>query len=229
MTFFPIKKVSTTLSKVSNQLISLSSLYTCQFIWNHCLHVNKFIFNSSDSFSYTDEEFESDDSFDRDSNETGSESSHSDLSDLELDFSFMLQSTCGEQQAEDNEELSREEETKAKLAEWATKNRIPRTHVTSLLHIVHDFMPFLPLDSRTLLKTLRNVITKEVHPGKYYHFGILNGLQSHLDALRLTNLPEELKIFGSLDGLPLAKSTSHQFWPIQAYLVCSPVAYYFLT
>ena len=66
--------------------------------------------------------------------------------------------------------LIKKRQLKAALADWAVTCRVKRTHVTMLLHVLHDFLPFLPKDSRTLLKTMRSVSTKDVPPEKYYHF-----------------------------------------------------------
>jgi len=105
---------------------------------------------------------------------------------------------------------------KRELAHWASTGRIPRHQVTKLLHILQPSMSFLPLDSRTLLKTLRVVETNNMHPGKYHHRGLAYGLKvtldTHPDAWAI--IPDKLLVFINTDGLPLTKSTSHQFWPI---------------
>ena len=154
--------------------------------------------------------------FERDSNsENSSESSHSDLDDIDFYLPNLLEAFRNEQE----EAKTQEEQDKDRLANWVTRRRIPRIHVTELLHIIHRYMPFLPLDCRTLLKSMRKVITKEVVPGRYYHFGLANGLQTLLDKLKFSVDLEGVEIYLSLDGVPLTKNAKTKFIPITASLV----------
>ena len=86
-----------------------------------------------------------------------------------------------------------------------------------LLHVLHEFLPFLPKDSRTLLKTMRFVSTRDVLPGKYYHFGIQSGCLKALSAMESTS--DNVTVFVNVDGVPLTKSTNNQFWPIVGRIV----------
>lgn len=152
--------------------------------------------------------------FERDSNsENSSESSHSDLDDLAFYLPDLLTQNLPE------EAKTQEDKDKERLADWVTRRRIARIHVTELLHIIHHYMPFLPLDCRTLLKSMRKVITKEVVPGRYYHFGIAKGLTTLLDKLKFPINVDSIEIYLSLDGMPLTKSTKKKFIPITACLV----------
>lgn len=56
-----------------------------------------------------------------------------------------------------------------------------------------------------------------VNTSKYYHFGIKNGIVHHLPYNNCI-LEQELKFVIGIDGLPIDKSTSLQFWPILAYI-----------
>lgn len=63
------------------------------------------------------------------------------------------------------------------LSEWATQHNIKQIALTHLLkilklHINDDLL----IDARTLLKTPRTTIIKEVIPGEYFHFGLLSGV-----------------------------------------------------
>lgn len=73
----------------------------------------------------------------------------------------------------------------------------------------------LPIDSRSLLATPKSTGSKivAVNPGKYFHFGLESGL------LRYTSSMDEIKVAIGIDGLPLSKSSSSQFWPILAYVI----------
>lgn len=82
--------------------------------------------------------------------------------------------------------------------------------------LVNDFF-CLPKDARTLLKTksVECNSVKEVNPGTYYHFGIGNGIIRHfLDSTS----NDEIKLVVGIDGLPISKSSSTQFWPILGYI-----------
>jgi hypothetical protein len=64
------------------------------------------------------------------------------------------------------------------IQNWAVEFSIQRTAVTALLHYLNKYFPDLPLDSRTVLKTPREIVTTEVPPGRYYHIGTLQYLMS---------------------------------------------------
>jgi len=142
-----------------------------------------------------------------------SESDHSELDDLEADFSFMA-----EEESDDEEtEKTVDDIAKDQMADWGLSEK--RGQLTKLLHIIHPYMPFLPLDSKTLLKSMRKVVTVEVPPGRYYHFGIKHRLSLILDRLASVVPIQEVAIYFSFDGLPLTKSTKKKFIPITAMLV----------
>jgi len=55
-----------------------------------------------------------------------------------------------------------------------------------------------------------------VEPGKYYHFGILNGIKQNITDY--INENEIIQIVVGTDGLPIFKSSPEQFWPVLAYI-----------
>ena len=114
------------------------------------------------------------------------------------------------------EEQSNEEKFRRNLADWVVSNRIKHIHVTKLLRLQHSFISFLPLDVRTLLKSMRTVTTKDVIPGQYHHFGIINGVKKSLSLSKLSVPPKEVGIFVNVDGIPLTESTKNFFWLIAA-------------
>jgi hypothetical protein len=72
----------------------------------------------------------------------------------------------------------------------------------------------LPKDARTILHTKPIDICKirDVNPGKYYHFGIENGIIcsfSNCD-VEVQNL-DKIKYIIGIDGLPISRSSSNQF------------------
>lgn len=74
----------------------------------------------------------------------------------------------------------------------------------------------LPWDCRTLLITLQSIVSsiRIVDPGKYYHFGLVAGTIRHA-----TSNLKEIKVMIGIDGLPIAKSSNSQLWPILAYII----------
>ncbi|CAH1183066.1 unnamed protein product [Ceutorhynchus assimilis] len=108
------------------------------------------------------------------------------------------------------------------LAKWAFDNRITHTAINQLLNILkspHDDPKLLPGDARTLLNTPKSIITKHVLPEYYYHFGlkkcILNLLIQHPSVRNI----DTIELFINIDGLPLAKSSQSQVYPILFCLV----------
>jgi hypothetical protein len=77
---------------------------------------------------------------------------------------------------------------------------------------------FLPSDYRTLLKTPRKVILKEMPPGHYFHFGLTKFLFEWLYSLPPHRIPLYIELSGNVDGIPLYKSSRSQFWSILGLL-----------
>jgi len=108
------------------------------------------------------------------------------------------------------------------LAQWAILYKISHTSLDNLLCILRKHKCFitLPKRAKTLLQTkpisIENM--RVVNPGKYYHFGLKNGIVRHLPYYNNCILEQELKLVIGIDGLPIHKSTSLQFWPILAYM-----------
>jgi hypothetical protein len=77
-----------------------------------------------------------------------SESDHSDVWDM--DGSFLDNDVLHEEHQ--LEAQKKERQLKEALANWVVTSNVRRFHATKMLHILHEPLPFLPLDSRTLLK-----------------------------------------------------------------------------
>lgn len=138
------------------------------------------------------------------------ESEHSDLDESE--YTSLMDFLSDDTSADQASDGSGPRTLRQDLAEWAAAGKIPRIQVTKLLHILHAHHPDLPLDSRTLLRTMRVVNSREVEPGRYYHFGLAKGLVKLLNCM--DSVPERLSLHINFDGLPLTKSTNSQFWPV---------------
>jgi len=108
----------------------------------------------------------------------------------------------------------------SEISQWALTHKIPHNSINDLLFILkkHKCFTMLPKDARTLLGTKPVPILNmhEVKPGKYYHFGLENGITRHF--LPNNFISQEIKLVIGIDGLPISKSTSTQFWPILAYI-----------
>jgi len=109
-----------------------------------------------------------------------------------------------------------------KLSNWAVKHKITNVALSDLLKVLHYnhkcFHDF-PVDARTLLQTKtskQSLAISEMYPGMYHHFGLEKGIKNTIGNLILKN--ETVKILLGIDGLPLAKSSASQFWPILCYI-----------
>ena len=103
------------------------------------------------------------------------------------------------------------------LHQWVLSHRITGKAVTGLLKILkkHE-IGNLPEDSRSFLKTPRGIKTLSVGNGEYLYLGIKENICNILSKLPNLNLNVSLVIdlFANIDGLPIAKSSSSQLWPI---------------
>ncbi len=113
------------------------------------------------------------------------------------------------------------------LGNWVNKFNIPHNAVRALLAILRPFHPLLPKDPRTLLKTVTQYAISNVNRGQYHQFGMNVGLLQELQQLNcpvpMTDITSvSLQI--NIDGLPLFRSSSTQFWPVLGRLI-SPYVY----
>jgi len=104
------------------------------------------------------------------------------------------------------------------LNDWAMKHNISRVALNELLVYLRIFDKTLPKDSRTLLKTTTDYDIRSIQGGSYHHFGLQSALSKILSKATLTeNSVVSLQL--SVDGLPIFKSSSTQFWPILCRIV----------
>lgn len=103
---------------------------------------------------------------------------------------------------------------------------IPHSTINSLLHTLRNIaqLSFLPKDARTLTQTPKQVTTMEFYEGHYFHFGIENGIRQQMREMDV--VPDTIILDVNIDGLPISKSSSNQFWPILAKIrdtsICLP-------
>jgi len=121
---------------------------------------------------------------------------------------------------EDNVYFDHKKNVKQAIGKWAVDFNIPQNAVNALLNVLKNKagLDFLPNDCRTLL---HNKSTKILNlrtisaTAEYYHFGLGNGIKR---CASIFSLHDEIKIAIGIDGLPLSKCSSSQFWPILAYI-----------
>ncbi|XP_061512214.1 uncharacterized protein LOC133393050 [Anopheles gambiae] len=99
---------------------------------------------------------------------------------------------------------------------WALSTNAPHASINMLLKIFNLKTAYgLPKDARTFLNTCkyRPEITN-VKDGKFWYRGVEESMTTHLRFTKVHGSELSLNIF--VDGLPLHKSSSSQFWPILA-------------
>lgn len=139
------------------------------------------------------------------------------ITNVVIEQSNLIHSTSpeGEHLLPDNQISLRE-----KLILWTDRYKTGLRSLTSLLYILktegHDN---LPNDGRSLMKTPRFTILYNRSNGYYFHYGLQNGI---IDQLKYFNILIENNIIYiniNIDGLPIAKSSKSQLWPILAQIV----------
>lgn len=102
------------------------------------------------------------------------------------------------------------------LIQWKFDHNVNVTALNSLLiYLRENGHPYLPKDSRTLLKTPRQHTFQDISPGKYSHIGVKKGLELFLTKFDLHQC-EEILLSINIDGVPLSKSSNKGFWTILA-------------
>jgi hypothetical protein len=118
--------------------------------------------------------------------------------------------------------VERENMIRYRLADWAVRHNITHTALGALLTILQLYFTFLPRDPRTLLQTKHNKNIVEKCKGSYIYFGVVAGLTRSLLTLKSDVPNDTISLSISVDGLPLYKSSGHQFWPILAKYCKTP-------
>lgn len=123
-----------------------------------------------------------------------------------------LQSEHCERSDSFDESNDKASEVADKLRNWAMDNHITKSATSSLLKILNFAgLSFLPKDSRTLLKTPKAVPILTLSNGRIWY----NGIESCLENV-FKGLDRDISITldFNFDGVPVAKSSNVQFWPI---------------
>lgn len=114
----------------------------------------------------------------------------------------------------DGSNVDKATEISDKLKYWCVHHRITATAMNDLLAILQFVgLNFLPKDTRTLLGTPTNVPIQILTNGKLWYNGVKTCLENALDKISCNIL---ITLDWNFDGLPIAKSSNMQFWPILA-------------
>ncbi|XP_050513733.1 uncharacterized protein LOC126889458 [Diabrotica virgifera virgifera] len=141
-------------------------------------------------------------------------------SDFEMDLELI---SCLDNASNSNKFQKNSYDLHGELKRWAIRNKVTHSTVTDLLHVLVPVHPELPLSSKTLLNTPTTItLKKKLTSGSYVHFGLENYLKFYIS----TNdsiISNDILISFNIDGLPLFKSSSVQFWPILGLIVNSSI------
>lgn len=120
---------------------------------------------------------------------------------------------CYATSGSDDEEpdIDKATDLKDKLRVWVVNHRITRTAVNDLLLILISAGFCLPKDARTLMCTPVKVTINWLSNGKLWYYGVWKCLENVLSNIR-RDITATLDF--NVDGLPISKSSSMQFWPI---------------
>ena len=124
----------------------------------------------------------------------------------------VLPSDSDSENTNDFEGISRPDVSE-RPAGWITRHQCTRSGMNELLEILREQGLRLPKDARTLLKTPRSVDVVDKCGGKYTYLGIESGILT-VFAQHNDFQEKEIALSVNIDGVPVFKSTSSQFWPI---------------
>lgn len=133
-------------------------------------------------------------------------------------FDLLNQFPDDEDDYEDDDEEYNTKDCVDKLQEdlrnWALWFNVTHISFCMLLSVLkkHKCFESLPNDARSILKTPRNIVSRPVDPGEYYHIGLQSNLQKIWHRVRESVSVIEILI--GIDGLPLFKSKGAEVWPI---------------
>ncbi|XP_052257857.1 uncharacterized protein LOC127862672 isoform X3 [Dreissena polymorpha] len=170
--------------------------------------------------SHSPDHFTNENLSDPSSNESFDNNNRSEDNFSDFSFSETIQSSDS---SETESSLSEDESDNLRknLASWAAKHNVSKVCVDELLTTLQPHCNGLPNDARTLLKTPKSIDFSEKCGGKYIYFGMKTDLLKILKLKSFSLEENTVKLNFNIDGIPLFKSTSAQFWPI----LCSVNSY----
>ncbi|KAK0152150.1 hypothetical protein N1851_006460 [Merluccius polli] len=143
------------------------------------------------------------------------------VSDIDLaeNVETEIVSEVSDDETEDDEESPPPLDLSTSLSNWAVEYSVSLVSLSALLCILQEHHPFLPKDGRTLLKTTTKYTLEKLAGGVFFYFGILKMFGKTLEYLS-SKIPDRhaFSLQLNMDGLPLFKSSSTQFWPVLGML-----------
>ena len=141
--------------------------------------------------------------------------------DLESEPYYNRFSDSSDQESDGDLEVSLE----SQLATWVQQHMVTQSATDSLLKIIKPFVKeSLPSCARTLMQTPRNLQISKKCGGEYFYFGIRSSVERRassglkLPQCRMPYLSSKdtkvLSISVGFDGVPVARSSNGQFWPL---------------
>lgn len=111
------------------------------------------------------------------------------------------------------------------IRKWAVQFNVSHGCANAMLNILRTTGLEVPKDIRTILcehKVMRSIT--EIKNGSYLDLGIVNIIKPHL-VKHIFGIPNNItiKLSFNIDGLPLAKSSKTQFWPILLSFINLPI------
>uniref|UniRef100_A0A1Y1MKV3 DUF4218 domain-containing protein n=1 Tax=Photinus pyralis TaxID=7054 RepID=A0A1Y1MKV3_PHOPY len=130
--------------------------------------------------------------------------------------------SCSSLSSSFNESVSGEENLKKELRTFIIECNVAHTTANKLLDILRRHGHDLPSDVRTLLSTPTHTTSRYVSTlscgGQYCHLGLSYGIELSIRKYFL-EIPKIIKFNINIDGLPLCKSSTSQFWPLLGSIV----------
>lgn len=109
------------------------------------------------------------------------------------------------------------------IKKWSTEFNVKRTAVNSLLKHLHEKVPNIPKDYRTLLQTPQKLQKIEMSGGQYIHIGVKQNIKSYLRTV-CRFVPRSITLDFNVDGLPIFKNgIINTFWLILCRINASKV------
>lgn len=114
----------------------------------------------------------------------------------------------------DESKIDTATEIRDKLKYWCSHHQVTASAMNDLLCLLRFAgLRFLPKDCRTLMGTPTNVPIHSLTNGKIWYNGVKTCLET---ALNKISSDMSITLDWNFDGLPIAKSSNMQFWPILA-------------
>ncbi|XP_050065726.1 uncharacterized protein LOC126554725 [Aphis gossypii] len=123
----------------------------------------------------------------------------------------------------DNQDI--EQDLVQQIRKWAVQFNVSHGCANKMLNILRNTGQKVPKDIRTILREYKAVRSiSEIQNGSYLNLGICNIIQPHL-LKQIHNITNNIpiKLSFSIDGLPLAKNSKTQFWPILMSFINLPI------